>query len=333
MGILADRREIKERETLEKICRLVGVDSGEAELVHYNANAMIIVPSWGLALRARPSGSPEMLEEIRASVKVCRWLGEKGFPTSRPMKIEPFAQDGWTISFWFLEHLKREKDQQPTGGELGKILKELHQLPAPPFEVPSLQDPFFSVKQAIEEVSETVFASGHREWLSGRIKQLSEDWQEWEEQKSVKPDLEYGLIHGDPHPNNLMRTVEGKVLMGDWDKVRLGSRVWDLMQIIYFRDRFDLGAEDVDEFMRAYGHDFREWEGLELCLRVREVSGLGSLIRKAASDPFAQFELSWRVMTLMDERTKAKWNLSGDLNESRSRIEKRHPKIATELAF
>jgi aminoglycoside phosphotransferase (APT) family kinase protein len=121
-----------------------------------------------------------------------------------------------------------------------------------------------------------------------------------------------GLIHGDAHPGNLLRTPAGGVLLGDWDHVAVGPREWDLVQIHDTRRRFGRpGAGEVDRFTAAYGQDVRGRPGLATLLAIREVTGLSPYLRTAAARPFSAAELAHRLDTLRrgdTGGTPARWN-------------------------
>ncbi len=95
----------------------------------------------------------------------------------------------------------------------------------------SLEDPLAGVAKAATTMADALPSDG-RSWLLDRVAELRCQWAELE--FSCPP----GLIHGDAHSNNLMRTADGAVLLGDWDHVAIGPREWDLMQLHHFVRRF-----------------------------------------------------------------------------------------------
>jgi len=120
--------------------------------------------------------------------------------------------------------------------------------------------------------------------------------------------LPAGLIHGDAHIGNLMRSASGQVILGDWDHVATGPREWDLVQIHYIHRRFGRAAdEDINAFTTSYGWDIRDWPGLETLIAVREITGLSAHIRTAPYKPFTREQLAYRLDTLRRGETTARW--------------------------
>ena len=270
----------------------------DAESVHQHSNLAIALPSAGLLIRI--SGRTNRLAGITASVQVTRWLAGKGYPCITPADISPFEVDGHSVSVW---HLLEVAEGPPgTGAELGRLLRMLHAQPEPPFDVPYLDDPLAGVAAALDQHGHCLPDSDHT-WLERRIHQLRELWNE------LVPALPVGLIHGDAHTNNLIRTKQGRVLLGDWDHVALGPREWDLIQPHYMRRRFSRHtAQDIDEFTAEYGWDVRDWGGYQDLVELREISGLSPYIRQAPSRPWSRSEVAHRVATLRQRNTAATWN-------------------------
>ena len=98
-------------------------------------------------------------------------------------------------------------------------------------------------------------------------------------------------------------------MLGDWDHVAVGPREWDLAQVFYASQRLGYPPrEDLESFGAAYGWDPRDWPGLATLIAVREVSGLGTYLRNAPTQPFARRELAMRITTLQAGDHSARWN-------------------------
>lgn len=284
---------------LAEACGRLGVAPAEAVLLHQHSNASFAFP--GRRLLVRVAGSSTAYERVRGSVRVTRWLAERGYPTVRPAPVEgqPWLIGGRTVSVWLLEDLADRGGVG--GGELGGLLRELHRMPVPPFRVRRLDDPLASVAAALERVPDAI-PGGEVAWLRGRVEELREVWRSLDYARPVS------LVHGDAHPNNVLRSVGGRVLLSDWDHVALGPPEWDLIQPLYTRRRFGRPGEgDIEGFFAAYGWDVRAWGGAEQLLAVREISGLSPYIRRAGEDEWSLGELLRRVRGLRAGDTDLRW--------------------------
>ncbi|WP_219510943.1 aminoglycoside phosphotransferase family protein [Nonomuraea ceibae] len=287
------------RAILDEVGERLRMPMVRAELLRLHSNALFVLPSKGLLVRI--ATNPDALNQIASSVGVTRWLAELGFPCVVPAEVngQPFVIRGRVVSFW--RYVDVVATPAPSMGDLGEILCRLHLQPAP-VGVDQFVDPLGSVALAIETVREGV-SPMHRDWLRNRIAELRLAW------KEVAFPHPLGLIHGDAHPNNLMRESSGRVVLGDWDHVAVGPREWDLMQIHYMHRRFSRVSRDqLDEFTDAYGWDIRDWPGLNLLIAVRELNGLSPYIRTAGAKEFSRTELARRLDSLREGDTTVRWS-------------------------
>jgi aminoglycoside phosphotransferase (APT) family kinase protein len=208
--------------------------------------------------------------------------------------------EGKVVSVW--DYVPTVSEPPPSARELALILRDLHARPMPPHPPDPLTDPLASIAAAINETADAV-PGPQSEWLSARITQLRVRWKEL---SFPHPPC---LIHGDAHPRNLMRTPDGKLILGDWDHAAVGPREWDLAQIFYTSQRFGQPIpQELDEFGAAYGWNPRDWPGLPDLVAIREISGLSPYIRSATAKPFSQRELRHRLPILQAGDTQARWN-------------------------
>jgi|GEM_PF-660159 len=300
VGVLPDAIQA----ALASTARHLGVPVRSAEVLHFHSNAIVLFRSAGLV--ARVATNPDALDRVRASLNVTRWLAAQGFPCAAPADIndQPFVYSGRVVSVW--QYLPTTSAPTPSGADLGRLLRVLHDQPIPPTPLRRLADPFASISQALVQRPEALPAV-QRGWLETRIAELRDQWERLEFPTSS------GLIHGDAHPGNLLRLTDGGLVLGDWDHVAIGPAVWDLAQAHYTHRRFGRpAASDLDGFAGAYGWDIRDWPGLAVVLAVREITGLSAYVRTAQSKPFSATELGLRVTSLQRQDGSARWHSPSD---------------------
>jgi aminoglycoside phosphotransferase (APT) family kinase protein len=288
------------RAVLAAVGQRVNIAVEHAHLLHLHSNAVFALPAAGLVVRI--ATNPDIFDRVTASLRVTRWLAARGFPCVVPADVpgQPFVEGGRIVSIW--RYVPTVSQPRPTAAELGQLLRTLHNQPALPDPPGRFTDPLASITNAIDELPNTLPPT-HRRWLASRISQLRAAW------RGLEFPHPPGLIHGDAHPGNLMRTPGGQNVLGDWDHVAIGPIEWDLAQIQYTRRRFGRPADDeIDRFATSYGWDLRGWPGLPTLVAIREISGLSPYLRTANSKPFSARELANRLDTLQRQDTTARWN-------------------------
>ncbi|WP_051713329.1 aminoglycoside phosphotransferase family protein [Spirillospora albida] len=285
------------RAALDEVRARYGAPVDDAHLIRQHSNAAVALPSAGLLVRIAGRGK---LDRIAVSMAVTRWLADRGYPAVEPAADEPLVVGEQVVSVWRL--LDVQADEPGSAADLGRLLRELHDLPAPPVGLPDLRDPLGSVAAAVQDHPGGM-TDQDRVWLMARIDALRESWTD------LQPTLPVGLVHGDAHSNNLMRLAAGGVVLGDWDHVSRGPREWDLVQPYYMARRFGRhDRRELDEFAEVYGWDVRGWAGFEFLVQVREVTGLSPYVRKASHDEWSRDEVAHRIATIRDHDSAAAWN-------------------------
>ncbi|MGW6454686.1 phosphotransferase enzyme family protein [Streptomyces sp. NPDC055078] len=278
---------------------LLNVDVSDAEVLHQHSNAVIALPSRGWVVRI--ATAPDALARVATSVRVTRWLARRGYPCVVPVDTvdQPFTVQGRVVSLW--HRVNAADGPPPDGAGLGRLLQQLHAQPVPPFALGRFDDPFDDVTAALGQTPDAL-PTAPRTWLLGRIAELRAMWPQL---PFTRP---WGLIHGDAHPNNAMRTLEGDLVLGDWDHTAIGPREWDLAQVHYTRRRFQRPTgTDLSAFTQAYGWDVRSWDTLGTVISAREITGLSPYIRTAPRREFARAELAHRLEILRTGDTEAVW--------------------------
>ncbi|HEV2371689.1 MAG TPA: phosphotransferase [Streptosporangiaceae bacterium] len=287
------------RAILAAVGERLGVPVHDAELLRLHSNASFALPSAGLVVRI--ATNPDALPHVRASLAITRWLARRGFPCVVPADVDgqPLVEGGRVVSVW--RYTPTATGPRASGAELGGLLRDLHTQPEPPHQLGRFSNPFASVAKALEEAPGAT-PDADRSWLSDRITALRGQW------SAMNFPRPPGLIHGDAHVGNVMRTTSDKVVLGDWDHVATGPREWDLVQIHFMRRRFGRAtAEDIEAFAASYGWDARAWPGLDVLIAIREITGLSPYIRTAPAKPFSRHQLAYRLDTLRHNDTAARW--------------------------
>lgn len=119
---------------LAEVCARVGAEVTEARLIKFTNNAAFALPSSGLVVRI--SGSSPVAHRARTVVAVARWLAEHEMPTIRLATTlpQPLDIDGHAVTFW---KLVPDTGPQPTGHDLGRILRRFHALPDTSADLPA----------------------------------------------------------------------------------------------------------------------------------------------------------------------------------------------------
>lgn len=280
---------------IEHACGQVGLNPAGARLIRDYANLVYELPAERVVLRLAEASASGKYERLVTSVRVTRWLAEQDFPAVRPLDVrQPIAAEGFFVTFW---HHEEPVGPPPEPVALGAVLRRLHALPPVPFDLPTY-DPFGSVRRAIDACR--VLSGADRSWLLDRCAALAETYYE-----RLEFGLPYGLIHGDAHRGNLLRS-RGRLVLCDWDSVSAGPREIDLVPTLQ-GVRFGLTERQRGAFIEAYGYDMTAWPGYPVLRDMRELQTLTAVLRNARRDPRAHDELNLRLASLRagDDRP---WN-------------------------
>lgn len=275
------------RPELEKACYAYGLNAARAQLLHRRSNAVWRVDD--VVVRLAPD-TPLRRTRAATSIAVTRWLAST---TTEPVALcplpghQPVLVDGAVATFWPY----RPSTVEPTARDVAKLVRLLHQRPAPPFEVPEYR-PLRRLRDALEvDAARTrpVLSRRDRVWLHRRADDLIAAFE------ATRFPLGRGLVHADAHAENAVLDKGGWVLI-DWDNACYGPRELDLVGTL--PDHFHAPHTDRVEFVRAYGYDLLEWPGWMLLRDITEYHSLGAYLRLAADTPRAASELHRRVESL-----------------------------------
>jgi aminoglycoside phosphotransferase (APT) family kinase protein len=280
----------------------LGLDVTGLRPLHMLSNAVYLLPAADAV--ARVALTPGSAARVRRAIAVTRWLTSLDYPCVRPLDVDqPVVvgddADGAVVSLW--RYLPQPTDAGlPEPAALGRLLRDLHALPASPVGLPTVT-PLARLSAAIE--ADTSALSGpDRDWLLARGDDLLNAYQQ------LDPPLGHGLVHGDAHLGNvLLDAARGRPVLADWDPVAYGPREWDLV-LIAGDDRFGLPAADRAAFAAAYGYDVTTWPQWTILRDLRELHSLAAYIRLAPTVPAAAAELNHRIGSLRTGERHTVWH-------------------------
>lgn len=283
---------------LRDVCRNVGIDHRDAELLRVRSNAVFKLRG---KIVVRITTAPNAATRLPLVLAVARWLAQRDFPAVRPadeISEQPVLHGSRVVTFWHYVAVSG----RPTTTDLGGILRSLHLLPMPPVALRRFADPLAELRASVDRSA--VLTSGQRAWLRDRVAELSERWS----------GLDVGgspvLLHGDAWIDNLLRRADGHVVLCDWDGVAVGPREWDLVHTYHGQRRFGLTAAEVDAFADAYGSDLRSWPGYSTLMEIRDMYAVGIHLRNAGADPFSRRELPRRLDSLARGEQHTRWYMA-----------------------
>lgn len=210
----------------------------------------------------------------RREVGMAAWLHERGVPVVRPLQVaQPVFVDERPVTVW--EQLPEHT--QGTVQDVARLLRALHALPRPPFEVGRL-DPFVRLDQRIDAA--TGLQPGDVSWLREHLRSLR---QRWDRRPQGRAET---VVHGDAWVGNVARHAHGATLL-DLERCSVGPPEWDLVSTALKVSTTTWVTEaDYAEFADLYGADVRTWPGFELFRDIREMR---------MTCYFAQHSASWRM--------------------------------------
>jgi aminoglycoside phosphotransferase (APT) family kinase protein len=279
-----------------RACRDVGLPDQPLIQLHEHATTVFVLPQEGVVVRVSPATAHQRL---KTAVDVTRWLAEHEFPATEPVNVpQPAAYGLYCVTFW--KHYPQPDGAAPSAKHLGGLLRALHELPTPPIQLPRNR-PLTSFMAALGASS--CLTPQHRDWLRVQAGELLDAYQH------LDFPLGEGHLHGDAYPGNTLWDGT-KVRLGDWDEAVYGPREIDLANT-FQGVRFGRSMAELDAFSAEYGTDIRDWDGLHVLCRIRDLHTLGSYIRRAdRGDEAARSQLSYRIETLISGDSSAQWSIA-----------------------
>ena len=274
-------------------CQASGLADRSLVRLHEHATSVFLLAEEGVVVRVSATSQWQQLE---TAVSLTRWLVDSNFPATEPLDVpQPVAYEPYVVTFW--HHYPQPSNGAPPAGNLGSLLRALHDLPTPPLSLPKYQ-PLVSFKNTVD--SSTYLTSDPRSWLTDRSEDLLDAYAQ------LEFPLGHGHIHGDAYPGNTLWDDQA-FRLGDWDEAAFGPREIDLANT-FQGVRFGRSGEELDDFTHRYGYDIRQWPGLPVLCEIRDLHTLGSYVRRADhGDSAAAQQLSYRIETIRNHDGDARW--------------------------
>ncbi|GLP63767.1 aminoglycoside phosphotransferase [Streptomyces sp. TUS-ST3] len=268
-----------------------GLPVGPARLLALGENAVFAVDD----LVVKVGRDAELLDRARRELDIALWLAQAEVPAVRAAEPKARLVDGHPVTLW---HRLPDAVRPAGPRDLAELLRVVHALPAPPFELPP-RELLGGVERWLRLAGDAI-SSADAEYLRRRRDGFAGA------AAAVTPRLTPGPIHGDALPRNVHVGPSGPVLV-DLETFSSDLREHDLVVMALSRDRYGLSADAYDSFTAAYGWDVREWEGCSVLRGARETASCAWVAQHAPSNPKALAEFERRVASLRDGDETVRW--------------------------
>lgn len=287
---------------LREACLQAGLDERGATLIHHYTNAVFWLPSERAV--ARIATGPHRHAHAVKAHRVTAWLATaQGFPAARPLPGAPIvAVHDVLVTFWSY-YAQPDPAPPATSAHLAGLLRQLHDLPPPPTDLPAWQ-PLVSLETTLSALEDGPFLTArdraclHQEITSTRSELAALDWP-----------LGHGLIHGDAWVGNLLWDTSHRsprLILGDWDGLSHGPREIDLIPTWHAATRYGRGTAWTRAFSTVYGYDLAAWPGYRTVTRMRDLVQLTGPLRRARPGNIFGRALRQRIIGLRT-RDPATW--------------------------
>ena len=281
------------RAVLAVLCASAGLSVHDARLIKMTNNAVFYLPSEGLVVRMAMTSA--LFHRVEKVVAVARWLAATDVPAIElDQRFEqPLRAAGTLATVW---RFVPPSEPPPDVRSLAHVIRRWHALQAPALRMPAW-NPVGDARRRLADADGLDDAD--RDYLLARYDALEADLAE------LDPALPAGVIHGDAHTGNLIRTANG-VVIADFDNTCIGPREWDLVPVAYGASRF--GAPDWQRaFAEVYGHDVARSLSWPVLRTVRELQMVTSVVPILASNPRVAAQFRHRMASIRNGDDHARW--------------------------
>ncbi|MFF0161361.1 phosphotransferase enzyme family protein [Streptomyces sp. NPDC005263] len=265
--------------------------AGDARLLALGENAVFAAGD----LVVKVGRDAELLDRARRELAVAVWLAEQDVPAVRAAGPEALSVEGHPVTVW---HRLPEPVRPAEPRDLAELLRVVHALPAPSFELPPRDlldgvERWLRLAGAAIDPEDAAYLRERRDGFASAAAALT-------------PRLPPGPIHGDALPRNVHVGPSGPVLV-DLETVSSDLREHDLVVMALSHDRYGMSAAAYDSFTEAYGWDVREWSGCSVLRGARETASCAWVAQHAPSNPKARAEFDRRVRSLREGDPTVRW--------------------------
>jgi thiamine kinase-like enzyme len=206
---------------------------------------------------------------------------------------------GYAVSFW--KKIPQQDSNFQDYYSFGKIIRKFH-------EIAQELDLVFPDYDVTEKIRSRIEGLRLRNMLDEDEYKLLQ-----QKERDVSLDISNfatrlgsGVIHGDAHSGNLIKTPYGIVLC-DYENVSNGYREWDLVPTLVTERRFRLRDRAFEDFMSGYYGAPATSDGIEPLCQARELSMVSWLLQNRLVSRKHDREAAHRLSTLAHNSLE-KWN-------------------------
>lgn len=270
-----------------------GLPPEQAELIRIGSNAILRLVDGTIVRIARDTSWYATAER---EVRVALALLKASVPCVNPLPVrQPLTIAGHPVTFWaeIPGPLGR-----PDPADLGSVLRRMHAVPDD-VDVPPL-DPWAHIAERIYRAR---IGDADRRRMHEVLDTVRQDW------PTARFELGAGLIHGDAHLGNLVRSSAGNVVLTDLDSVCTGPREWDLTPTgLYATSLGWISRTQYAAFVAAYGgYDITTAPAFPLLSRMRELRMTAWLAMHTDESDLIAAEVAHRIDCLVDPALPRHW--------------------------
>jgi hypothetical protein len=291
---------------MRRVAHRLGAPVHDARLLRLTNNAVFALPTAGLVIRI--TRSLTLTNRVHKVVRLAAWFERMGAPTIRldhrvdqPVRVGDLLATVWRYV--------PPTPPAPTVPDLGRVLREFHALPSPPFALPTW-DP---VQDARARLSDA-------EALDDRDREFLVRWCDRVEARlaRLRGRGDWRLVHGDAHVGNLLRESDSRVVFCDFDATCLGPWQVDLAAAAVGEIRF--GRTNAHrELAAAYGYDVTRDPDWPLLREARELKLVVAAVPLLASTPGVAAEFRTRLASIRDGDAKVRWTPYAEVGRASGR--------------